>query len=57
MPKEYEYTFQNFNKSRILSKLRKLNAIYIGTFLFKVQQFNPPSHFNEKNINILCFES
>jgi len=50
MPKEYEYAFKNFDKNKIISKLKKLNGIYIGTFLFKVQQFNSPS--NNCNINI-----
>ena len=51
MPKEYEYTFQNFNKNKIIAKLKKLNGIYKGTFLFKVQQFYPPNGI-PSNINI-----
>jgi hypothetical protein len=51
MPKEYEYSFKKFNRAKILSKLVELNAIYGGTFLFKVQQFNPPQHL-PYNINI-----
>ena len=56
MPKEYEYAFQNFNKSKIISKIKKLKGVYNGTFLFKVQQFTPPlymlHHSNYDRINI-----
>jgi adenylate cyclase class IV len=51
MPKEYEYTFQNFNKNKIIAKLKELNGIYKGTFLFRVQQFYPPNGI-PFNINI-----
>ena len=51
MPKEYEYTFQNFNKNKIIAKLKELNGIYKGTFLFMVQQFYPPNGI-PFNINI-----
>ena len=44
MPKEYEYTFQNFNKDKIITKLRKLGGKYKGTFLFRVQQFDFPPY-------------
>jgi hypothetical protein len=43
MPIEYEYAFQNFNKNNIISKLKNLKGKYKGTFLFRVQQFNPPT--------------
>ena len=52
MPKEYEYAFKKFNRAKILSKLVELGAIYGGTFLFKVQQFNPPLHSLHKKMNI-----
>jgi len=56
MPKEYEYAFQNFNKSKIISKIKKLKGVYNGTFLFTVQQFTPPlymlHHSNYDRINI-----
>ena len=38
MPKEYEYLFQDFDKLKIISKLKELKAIYKGTYLFRVQQ-------------------
>lgn len=44
MPKEYEYVFQNFDKDKIINKLKKLGGVYKGTFLFRVQQFDPPPH-------------
>jgi adenylate cyclase class IV len=43
MPKEYEYSFQDFDKAKIISKLKKLKAVYKGTFLFRVQQFKLPN--------------
>jgi adenylate cyclase class IV len=42
MPKEYEYAFINFDKEKIISKIKKLKGVYRGTFLFKTQQFNLP---------------
>lgn len=43
MSKEYEYSFQDFDKSKIISKLKELKAVYKGTFLFRVQQFKLPN--------------
>jgi adenylate cyclase class IV len=36
MPKEYEYRFNNYNKPKIISRLKELGAKYYGTFKFKV---------------------
>jgi len=52
MPKEYEYLFQDFNKLKIISKLKELKAIYKGTYLFRVQQLNMPKKENLKNSRI-----
>ena len=43
MPKEYEYSFQDFDKSKIISKLKCLKAVYKGIYLFRVQQFKLPN--------------
>jgi adenylate cyclase class IV len=43
MPKEYEYSFQDFDKLKIVSKLKDLKAVYKGNFLFRVQQFKLPN--------------
>ena len=43
MSKEYEYSFQDFDKSKIISKLKELKAVYKGTYLFKVQKFKLPN--------------
>lgn len=37
MPKEFEHAFINFNKKEIITKIKELNGIKKGTFLFKVQ--------------------
>ena len=52
MPKEYEYLFQDFDKLKIISKLKELKAIYKGTYLFRVQQLNMPEKENLKNSRI-----
>jgi adenylate cyclase class IV len=43
MPKEYEYSFQDFDKAKIISKLKDLKAVHKGIFLFRVQQFKLPN--------------
>ena len=53
MPKEYEYAFTNFDKEKIISKIKKLKGVYKGTFLFRVQQFDIPYNSNlNPNLNI-----
>ena len=47
MPKEYEYSFQDFDKTKIISKLKDLKAVYKGTYLFKVQQFKLPNSLHK----------
>ena len=37
MPKEYEYEFLDFDKSKIISKIKELKGSYKGTYLFKIQ--------------------
>ena len=48
MSKEYEYTFQDFNKSKIILKLNKLKGVYKGTYLFRVQHFSIPQSENSR---------
>jgi adenylate cyclase class IV len=43
MSKEYEYSFQDFDKLKIVSKVKELKGAYKGTFLFRVQQFKLPN--------------
>uniref|UniRef100_A0A6C0I2A3 CYTH domain-containing protein n=1 Tax=viral metagenome TaxID=1070528 RepID=A0A6C0I2A3_9ZZZZ len=43
MPKEYEYEFYDYNKSKVIAKIKELKGIYKGTFLFRVQQFKLPT--------------
>ena len=43
MPKEYEYEFYDYNKSKVIAKVRELKGVYKGTFLFRVQQFKLPN--------------
>lgn len=43
MPNEYEYAFLSFDKTEIINKLKKHNAVYVGTFLFRVQVFKHPT--------------
>jgi predicted adenylyl cyclase CyaB len=50
MPLEYEYSFYNFNKKDILTKIKSLNFKHKGTYLFKVQLFVHPH--NSKNTYI-----
>jgi predicted adenylyl cyclase CyaB len=42
MPLEYEYSFYNFNKKDIITKIKKLGFKCKGSFLFKVQVFYHP---------------
>ena len=50
MPKEYEYTVQDFDKLKIISKLRELKGVHKGTYLFRVQQLKMPGEENTKKI-------
>jgi len=42
MPQEYEYNFGNFNKKDMITKIKSLNAIKFGHFIFKVIVFIHP---------------
>ena len=37
MPKEYEYSFNNFDKKEIIKKIKDLDGKHQGTYLFRVQ--------------------
>jgi adenylate cyclase class IV len=50
MPLEYEYSFYNYNKEHIISKIKSLNYELKGTYLFRVQTFIHPS--NKENTYI-----
>lgn len=43
MPLEYEYRYKNFNKKKVLEKIKELGGIHHGTWLFRVQVFIHPS--------------
>jgi len=51
MPKEYEYRFNNYNKKDIISKLKELDAKYLGTFKFRVIVFIDQNN-SEKYIRV-----
>ena len=42
MPQEYEYAFTDYNKKDIISKIKKMNGVHKGTFLFRVNVFVHP---------------
>ena len=42
MPQEYEYAFTDYNKKDIISKIKKMNGVHKGTFLFRVNVFIHP---------------
>lgn len=52
MPLEYEYSFYDFDKKDILSKIKSLNFTHKGTFLFKVQTFYHPLNLPNTYIRV-----
>jgi adenylate cyclase class IV len=51
MSKEYEYRFNNYNKSDIIATLKDLKAKYFGTFKFRVMVFTDSVN-SEKYIRV-----
>jgi len=51
MSKEYEYRFNKYNKSNIISTLKELKAKYFGTYKFRVMVFTD-SVDSEKYIRV-----
>ena len=49
MPLEYEYSFYDFNKKDILTKIKTMGFKCKGIFLFKVQTFNHPLFLMNKD--------
>ncbi len=52
MPLEYEYSFYDFDKKDILTKIKSLNFKHKGTFLFKVQTFYHPLNLPNTYIRV-----
>ena len=52
MPLEYEYSYYNFNKEDIISKIKSLNYKFKGTYLFRVQTFIHPLKKNKTYIRV-----
>lgn len=52
MALEYEYSFYDFNKKNILSKIKTLKFKYKGSFLFKVQIFIHPLNKSSTYIRV-----
>jgi len=43
MSYEYEYKYKDFDKKYIVKKLKDLDAMYNGKYIFKVQIFTHPT--------------
>jgi adenylate cyclase class 2 len=42
MPLEYEYNFYNYNKKKVISKIKELGGKKIGHYIFKIMVFTHP---------------
>ena len=52
MPLEYEYSFYDFDKKNIVSKIKSMNFKHKGTYLFRVQIFIHPLNKEKTYIRV-----
>jgi len=52
MPIEYEYSFRDYNKKDIITKIKKLNGKKFGHFIFRVIVFQHPNKENMSYIRL-----
>lgn len=49
---EYEYSFRDYNKKDIITKIKKLNGKKFGHFIFRVIVFQHPNKENMSYIRL-----